>query len=74
MTFGMLLSACTTTQEIKRPNGAIEYIVACGAATGWNICYERANKLCPAGYETLAEMPGFNRKELRIRCGEADGD
>lgn len=59
---------CTTTQEIKRPGGAKEYLVACGAATGWNICYDKANKLCPQGYKTLSEDAGFNRKELRIGC------
>lgn len=63
-----LISACTTTQEIKRPDGTKEFLVACGAATGWNICYNKANKLCPGGYTTLAEDAGFNRKELRISC------
>lgn len=67
-TFLALMTACTTTQEIKRPDGRIEYLIACGAALGWNICYDRANELCPNGYETLAEDAGFNRKELRISC------
>jgi len=62
------LAACTTTQEIRRPDGAIEYLVACGASLGWNICYDKANNLCPTGYTTLSEQGGFNRKELRIEC------
>ncbi|QKS24173.1 hypothetical protein [Vreelandella titanicae] len=62
------LSACTTAQEINRPDGVTEYLVACGASTGWNICYNRANELCPGGYETLTEEWGFNRKEMRIEC------
>ena len=61
-------SACTTTQEIRRPDGSVEYLVACGANLGWNICYDKANELCPAGYKTLSEDAGFNRKELRIGC------
>jgi hypothetical protein len=61
-------SACTTVQEIKRPNGVIEYLVGCGAGTGWNICYNKANEICPTGYKTLSEDAGFNRKELRIEC------
>jgi hypothetical protein len=64
----MLVAACTTAQEIKRPDGSVEYVVACGASTGWNICYNRANKLCPSGYNTLSERGGFNRKEMRIAC------
>ena len=63
-----LLAGCTTAEEIRRPDGSVEYQIACGAATGWNICYDRANELCPAGYETLSKDAGFNRKEMRIRC------
>jgi len=64
----VLISGCTTTQEIRRPNGDIEYVIACGASTGWNICYKKANKVCPTGFTTLNENAGFNRKELRIFC------
>lgn len=64
------LGACTTTQEILRPDGSVEYLIACGAGTGWNICYDRANTVCPKGYDTLSENAGFNRKELRISCPE----
>jgi hypothetical protein len=62
------VSACTTTQEIRRPNGEVEYLIACGASLGWNICYDRANEVCPTGYTTISEQGGFNRKELRIAC------
>jgi hypothetical protein len=64
----LLATACTTTQVIQRPGGRVEYLIACGAGTGWNICYSRANEVCPTGYETLAESGGINRKELRIAC------
>ena len=63
-----LIAGCTTLQEIKRPNGDVEYLIACGAGLGWNICYDRANQVCPTGYTTLSEHAGFNRKELRILC------
>src|SRR4051794_30474277 len=62
----ILLTACTTVQEIRRPGGRTEYQIACGASLGWNICYKKANELCPAGYETVAEQGDINRKELRI--------
>jgi len=68
----LLIGGCTTTQEIRRPNGTVEYLVACGASLGWNICYDKANKLCPGGYLTLSENAGFNRKELRIECPPLD--
>jgi len=61
-------AACTTVQEVKRPGGDSEFIIACGAALGWNICYDKANQLCPAGYNTISEDAGFNRKEIRISC------
>ena len=63
-----VLYGCTTTQKINRPNGETEYLIACGASTGWNICYNEANKVCPSGYTTLSEEAGFNRKELKISC------
>jgi len=62
------LAGCTTTQEIRRPDGSSEYLIACGASLGWNMCYEKANEVCPMGYQTLSEDAGFNRKELRISC------
>lgn len=63
-----LAASCTTTQEIRRPDGSTEYLIACGAASGWNICYDKANKVCPDGYTTLSEDAGFNRKEMHIAC------
>lgn len=67
----LLLVGCTTTQEIRRPDGTVEYLIACGAGLGWNICYDKANQICPGGYTTLSEDAGFNRKELRIACPPA---
>ena len=67
----LLLGGCTTTQEIRRPDGTVEYIIACGAGLGWNICYDKANQICPTGYTTISEDAGFNRKELRIACPSA---
>jgi|SRR6516162_6772788 hypothetical protein len=66
--FSALLAGCTTVQEMKRPNGDVEYLIACGASTGWNVCYDKANQVSPGGYITLFEKAGFNRKELRILC------
>jgi hypothetical protein len=63
-----LLAGCTTSERILRPGGQVEYLIACGSGTGCNICYSKANELCPTGYTTLSEDAGFNRKELRIAC------
>lgn len=68
-----ITTGCTTTQQIRRPDGTNEYLIACGASLGWNICYDKANEICPSGYTTLSENAGFNRKELRIACPGADG-
>jgi hypothetical protein len=67
----LALGGCATSQEIKRPDGTVEYLIACGASLGWDICYEKANHVCPSGYITLSENAGFNRKELRIACPSA---
>ncbi|RFF26890.1 hypothetical protein DZK25_11040 [Wenzhouxiangella sp. 15181] len=66
----LVLASCTTTQKINRPDGRVEYLIACGASTGWGICYREANETCPDGYETVSEKAGLNRKELRIACPE----
>lgn len=63
-----LLAACSTSQEIKRPDGTSEYDIQCGAATGWDVCYSKANEVCPGGYQDLSKESGFNRKELNILC------
>lgn len=66
------VAGCTTTQQIRRPDETIEHLIACGASLGWNICYDKANEVCPSGYTTLSEDAGFNRKELRIACPGAN--
>ena len=67
----VLMLSCTTSQEIRRPDGSVEYLIAFGAGLGWNICYDKANEVCPSGYKTISEDAGFNRKELRIACPSA---
>lgn len=62
------LYGCTTVEEIRRPGGAREFLIACGASSGWNICYSRANELCPTGWTTVRQDGGFNRKEMVIAC------
>lgn len=64
----LVLTACATSQEIKRPDGSSEYDIQCGATTGWDVCYSKANNVCPGGYKDLSKEGGFNRKELRILC------
>ena len=66
-----LLEGCTIVQEHKPRGGAVQYIINCGAFTGWNICYEKANELCPNGYSDVSKLiiiPLFNMKELTIEC------
>lgn len=64
-------AACTTTQATNRPDGNRDFVIACGAGLGWNICYDRANEVCPSGYKTVSREGGFNRKELTISCPNA---
>lgn len=62
------LGACTTVEEVRRPRGDTDFLIACGASTGWNICYRRANELCPTGWTTVRQDGGFNRKEMVVSC------
>lgn len=63
-----MLGGCATAQKINRPDGTTEYIVQCGAGTGWDVCYSKANEACPSGYVDVSKESGFNRKELRVKC------
>lgn len=67
----ILVAGCTTDQVIPRPDGSRDYVIACGAALGWNICHRRAAELCPTGYKTLSQDGGFDRKELTIACPDS---
>lgn len=62
------LFGCSTAQKISRPDGANEYLIQCGAGTGWDVCYSKANEVCPSGYVDVSKESGFNRKELRVKC------
>lgn len=64
----MAVSGCTTTNEINRGDGKKQYIIACGSATPWGVCYDKANSLCKNGYKDILKDQGFNRKELTIEC------
>ena len=71
LALALALASCTTVTQIRRPNGQREYLVPCGAGAGWNVCYSKANDLCPGGYYTASEHGGLNRKELKIICPRA---
>lgn len=68
VTAAMLLAACTTTTEINRGEGKKQFLIACGSSTPWSICYDKANEVCPSGYEDVSTSGGFNRKELTVEC------
>ncbi|WP_036645395.1 hypothetical protein [Pantoea sp. A4] len=70
ITVGLALAGCSTAQKISRPDGKNEYLIQCGASSGWDVCYSKANEVCPAGYTDLDKDGGFNRKELRILCAK----
>jgi len=64
-----LISAGCTTSE---PGEPVYYLVACGGgSTGVsNICYARAEKLCPGGYTVLSgDPPASNEPQtMRVAC------
>jgi hypothetical protein len=64
----VMVAGCTTVQEVRRPGGGRDFLIACGSSTGWNVCYRRANELCPSGWTTVRQDGGFNRKEMVISC------
>lgn len=64
--FFLWVSGCATAQVINRPKGLTAYLISCGAGTGWDIYYNKANEVCSQGYKTLSEEAGFNRKKIKI--------
>ncbi len=50
----VLLNGCAITKQIKTPNGNDGYYISCnGLAVSISVCYEKAAKLCPKGYEII---------------------
>lgn len=64
----LIFTACTTLE----PGQQVHYLVGCGGAgTGLpNICYAKAEKLCPGGYTVLSgDPPDSNDPQtMRIAC------
>ena len=71
ITVFLALDGRTTEQATNNPDGGRDFVIGCGARLGWNVCYRRANDICPSGYSTMSENAGFNRKELTISCPTA---
>lgn len=63
-----MVTSCTTSHAIFDGQGQQLMMIECGAATSMSVCYDRASKECPAGYRTVSEDPGFNRKTLKVQC------
>ena len=62
----LVLASCTTSD----PDGHVYSLVACGGgSTGVsNICYARAEQLCPGGYTVLSEDQHSEPQEMHIAC------
>lgn len=70
----VLFLACTVATPFYDEQGKPAWIIQCGAATSLAVCHKRALKECPAGYTTLSERGGFNRREIRVRCHPAPAE
>jgi len=78
-----LLAGCSSVSQVRDVRtGQVTYTIDCSgpAPTSWSTCYQRAEKQCPDGYETLtttyeANPPrvslGSNRK-ITIQCKPDD--
>ncbi|HEJ6924063.1 TPA: hypothetical protein SMF48_002722 [Serratia marcescens] len=62
------LTGCAQSTQIKTADGKKQFIIECGAATPWSVCYEEANNACLSGYTDISKSSGFNRKEMTIEC------
>lgn len=48
------LAGCATSTEIRGPGGQVSHLIDCsGAAVPLGACYEKANELCPTGYNVV---------------------
>lgn len=64
----LLLASCAQSTQINRGDGKKQYLIECGAASAWSVCYEEANNVCPSGYNDVSKSSGFNRKEMTVEC------
>lgn len=68
LTLAGAAGGCTTVEPIRRADGSLEYVIGCGTGLPLDVCYSRANRLCPDGYSTVSESVGFTGREVRIAC------
>jgi len=69
VTAALVSVGCTTSE----PSEQVHYLVACGGGrTGLpNICYAKAEELCPGGYTILSsggEVSASDPQSMRIAC------
>jgi len=67
----LALAACATSPRyavVQEQNPGIEHLISCAASISWNICYQKADEICPAGYITLSEHANYGRNELFVHC------
>lgn len=64
----VVVTVRTNTAAIYRLAGCRDYVIACGAGLGWNVCYSCVTEICPLGCRTVPQEAGFNRRELTIAC------
>lgn len=65
----LALSACAQSTTLRRPDtAATEHHIVCGSLMPASVCYNKANDLCPQGWNTLSESNGFSGRQLRIAC------
>jgi len=67
----LVLAACAAQPRyvlVQEQHPGIEHLVSCAASMTWNICYQKAEEICPGGYTTLSEHANHGRNELFVHC------
>lgn len=63
----ILLSGCASSKAIQGPNGEVAYFIKCGSAV-IDACYEKAAKVCPAGYTIASQQTTRGPNSLLVEC------
>jgi hypothetical protein len=80
----VVISGCATATKLNTGDGVIYRVECDGSAIPLSVCYKRANKLCPAGWDQIdkdgavlpqgvatpdyAQIGVMQQKSITVRC------
>jgi hypothetical protein len=63
----LFLTGCTIVTPVPGPDNQKAYLIECGTLV-LNVCYEKADRMCPNGYTVISSQPTYNANSITVQC------